>query len=85
MRHMFFDGYRISKTGEKKFKLCLPSGFRTFTKDPLKTLNRIGHLFYFRAEYLKERGIIDNLGLVELQGWRKKYGKLTKACILDIK
>jgi len=85
MKHLCFTGYKLGKDGRKMFELLLPWGKKTLTKDPIRTLNKIGHLFYFTAQHLKERGVINNLEMVELLGWRKKYGKLKKACILELK
>jgi hypothetical protein len=85
VKHLFFSGTKRSKTGEKMFEFVFPSGMKVWTKDPLKTLNRTGNLFYFTPEYLLEHNIIDNMELVNLLSWRKKYGKLKRASILEIK
>lgn len=74
-----------NKRGEKIYRLRFRWSKRIETKNPLKTLNRCGDLFYFTPEYLKEKGLIDNLGMMELYYYRRKYGKLKRACILELK
>ncbi len=85
MNHLFFTGEILkTKDGRTKFKLLLPSGKRCWTKDPVRTLNRIGHVFTFTPQHLERKGIINKFEMMELIAWRKKYGKI-KACLLEIK
>lgn len=78
---------RKTKKGEPLFVFKFRwSGVKWIkTKNPLKTLNRCGVLFYFTPEYLQKKGLIDNLGVVELYSYRRKYGRLKNACILELK
>ena len=76
---------QINKRGEKIFLIQFRWSKWIKTKNPLKTLNHVGDLFYFTPEYLKKKGLIDNLGMIELHYYRRKYGKLKKACILELK
>ena len=85
MRYLNFWGWHINKNKEKVFHLDVPSGkIKIKTKDPLKTLNKLGYLFHFRPIYLQKAGIINNLDLLQLVSWRKKYGRI-KACLLELK
>lgn len=58
--------------------------YKIKTKDVLKTLNKTGDLFYFKPESLLKWGLIDKLEMLELYGYRQKYGKI-KASILELK
>lgn len=85
MRHLFIEeNWSRGKKGERMFRIFFPSGKKTITKNLFRTLNKIGHLFYFTPEFLKKRGLINNLEMVELIGYRKRYGKI-KACLLELK
>jgi hypothetical protein len=76
---------QINKRGEKIYLMKFRWSRWIKTKNPLKTLNHVGDLFYFTPEYLKDKGLIDNLGMIELYYYRRKYGRLKKACILELK
>ena len=54
------------------------------TKDPIRTLNRLGDLFYFTPQYLLEKGLINKLELLIVSGLRHKYGRV-KVCLLELK
>jgi len=77
--------HRVNKRGERIYAIKFRWSKWIETKNPLKTLNRCGDLFYFTPEYLEKKGLIDNLGVMELHYYRRKYGKLKKACILELK
>lgn len=75
----------IGKQGSMLFVLKFSFfKYRIKTKNVISTLNRIGELFYFRPEYLLERKIINKLEMIELIGYRKRYGRI-KACLLELK
>jgi hypothetical protein len=76
---------RTNKRGEKIYHIKFRWSHWFKTKNPLRTLNHVGDLFYFTPEYLKKKGLIDNLGMIELYDYRRRYGKLKKACILELK
>lgn len=85
MRYLNFWGWHLNKWQERVFHLDVPSGkIKIRTKDPIRTLNKLGYLFHFRPVYLRKANIIDGPTMIQLVGWRKKYGKI-KACLLELK
>lgn len=76
---------RVNKRGEKIYRFNFRWSRTIETKNVLRTLNHCGDLFYFTPEYLQKLGLLDNLGVVELCNYKRKYGKLKKACILELK
>jgi hypothetical protein len=77
-RYLGKDGKMISVLKFSYYK------YKIKTKDVLKTINKTGDLLYFRPEYLLKMGLIDKLEMLELYGYRQKYGKI-KVSILELK